>query len=469
MTWRYISGLLLVFLLLGRSSPSFAVEGPSFDCSNGVRQTLAAILCADPAAAQADWEVSSAYWAFYSDDREESAFNQMVNQRCALPVLETAQQRAGRMLLGQIGGGILGTQLQLPSPRAITPVHVRCVVEAFRERANVIRAKLTGDRLREAQLSPEEHIAVQQALITKGFMQNRVKAYGASADGQFGPNTRVAINSYQASIGAATTGFLSDDQRLSLLEDPEQRAAREARASAEEKTRMENVKRQRADEERRKQEAAVAEEAAKRAEAQAKQDAIDREKRRLEQEAAKAAEWQNRIQEAQAKGIEYAKGNDLNWSLTEKLNPMTDDKDYEVSSTQKNERGAVALVQGRCFDNGVRFEAVLHDEEDPKLPLGLPGSSQGGLIGKKRINGEGVFATSFPLDKFRNRIVFSQLSFRQDDSESADTTWRVLAELETSQGTLYLKLPLFDPKIQKLLSSCKRQSVITERRQNGPG
>jgi hypothetical protein len=63
----------------------------------------------------------------------------------------------------------------------------------------------------------------------------------------------------------------------------------------------------------------------------------------------------------------------------------------------------------------------------------------------------------------------TQQSFRQDDSESADATWRVLAEIETSQGTLYIKVPMLDPKIQKLLAACKRQSAINQSRQSNPG
>jgi uncharacterized protein len=55
--------------LLGGSS-AFAVDGPSFDCSHGVRQTLAAILCTVPEAAQADWDVNSAYWALFADEKQ---------------------------------------------------------------------------------------------------------------------------------------------------------------------------------------------------------------------------------------------------------------------------------------------------------------------------------------------------------------------------------------------------------------
>jgi hypothetical protein len=39
-----------------------------------------------------------ACWALFNDDREETKFTAIVNQRCALPRLETAQERAGRVL-----------------------------------------------------------------------------------------------------------------------------------------------------------------------------------------------------------------------------------------------------------------------------------------------------------------------------------------------------------------------------------
>jgi len=282
------------------------------------------------------------------------------------------------------------------------------------------------------------------------------------------------------------------------LDNPEQRQAREASAAAAEKARQAALQVQKAADDRRAQEMAKAEadraaalakaeadrvaaqakaeadraaaqEAARQAEQRAKQAAADRERKRLEEEAAKAAEWQNRMQQAQQKGTEYAKANDLNWSIAEKINPMTDDKDYEVSSTQANDAGAVATVRGRCSNSTILFEASLHDATDQKVPLGLPSSSQGGLIGKKRLNDGSVFAYSFPFDGFKNRIVLSQQSFRQDDPESGETTWRVLAEIETSQGTIYMKVPMFDPKIQKLLAACKRQFVIDQRRDANPG
>jgi peptidoglycan hydrolase-like protein with peptidoglycan-binding domain len=417
---RTIQFTAVTAAVLLSGSHAFAVDGPSFDCSHGVRQTLAVILCVSPEAAQADWDVNRAYWALFTDDREETTFNEAVNQRCAIPM-----------------------------PQLVTEQHVRCVISAFHNRAAALRNRLTGNALAESNLSPDEHVDIQVALAGKGFLQNRVRGYGANADGQFGPNTRSAIKDFQRSIGAQATGFLSNEQRLALAESPEEREAR----AAQEKARQEAL------------------EAQKHAGERAKQAEIDRERKRLEDEAEKAAEWRRRIDEAQKKGPEYAdKVTDLKWSLQESTNPMSDEQDYTVSSRQTNGTGALAAVDGACSKDQVLFGATLHDADDSKIPLGFSKSSAGGIIGNKRINDDSVFATNFPLDKWSNRIVVSRQSFHQDDPESADTTWRVLAEIETSRGTLYIKIPTLDAKIQQLIAACKHHYEIEKRRQpNTPG
>src|SRR5262245_59996686 len=181
-------------LLFSSANNLFAVERPSFDCSKGVRQTLAVILCAVPEAARADWNVNSAYWALFSDDREEITFNMAVNQRCALPSLETQQQRAGRIFIQELGRR-MGTGLpipNIPSPEPLTEQHVGRVINAFNTRAAALRERLRGDALVESKLSPDEHINVQVALDRKGFLRNRERRYGNNPDGQFGPNTRAA-------------------------------------------------------------------------------------------------------------------------------------------------------------------------------------------------------------------------------------------------------------------------------------
>jgi peptidoglycan hydrolase-like protein with peptidoglycan-binding domain len=318
-------------ILLG-GVPGFAVEGPSFDCTHGVNSALAIILCASPEAAQADWDLVSAYWAFSTDDRDQQAFNQSMDQRCALPVI----------------------------PRPITRDHVRCVISAFRNRAAMVRSKLKGDALAESRLSPERHIEIQNALIDRGSLRNRFQNYGANPDGHFGPNTRSAIKEHQRSIGARETGYLSEEQQIGLLESPQQREAREAREKARRDAR----------------------EAQKRAEEQARRE----EENRREQEADKAARWGEKIEEAKKKGPEYAaKIGDLKWSLTERMNPMTEENEYTVSSMQPNGTGAVASIDGVCLNDRVVFQATLLDANDLKQPLGFP-TSAGGVVGNKRIN-----------------------------------------------------------------------------------
>jgi peptidoglycan hydrolase-like protein with peptidoglycan-binding domain len=424
-----------------------------------VRQTLAVILCTNREAARADWDVRRAYWAHFSDDRQETTFNEEVNRRCALPRLETQQERAGRIFAQELGRRFGPGLPVIPAQQPLTEQHVRCVIAAFHNRAAEIRARLTGDALVESNLSPEEHIEIQTALAQKGFLQNRNQKYGASADGQFGPNTRAAIKDFQRSIGSRPTGFLSSEQRVAVVESPEEREFRdEAKKRAEEQRQQDENERERKrlqDEAEKKQ----AEEQRKLDEAKAKQDEIDR-------EAEEATKWRQRIDEAKQKGAEYAaRATDVKWSLQERTDPMTDEQVYTVLSRQTNGTGALAVVEGVCSKNQVLFQATLQDDDDSKIPLGFARSSAGGIIGNKRINDDSSLATNFPLDKWNNRIVVSRQSFRQDDPESADTTWKVLAEIETSRGTLYIKIPTLDAKIQKLFAACKYRYEVEKRRQ----
>jgi hypothetical protein len=460
--------------ILLSSVPGFAADGPSFDCTHGINSVLAIILCSVPEAAQADWDLVSAYWAFSTDDRDQSAFSQSMNQRCALPRQETAEERVGRAFAQEVGRRIWSYTPPVPGPQSITQNHVRCVIAAFHNRAAMLRSKLKGDALAESKLSPEEHIDIQAALIRKGFLRNRFRDYGANDDGQFGPNTRAAIKDYQRSIGARETGFLSSDQRMSLLESPQQREARLADAAAEAKAKQDALDAQRRAEEQKKRDDEQRLEAQKRVEEEAKrkadkekQDAIDREKKRLEDEAEEAAKWREKIEVAKKMGPEYAaKIGHLTWSLTERLNPMTEENEYKVFSTQPNGSGAVASIEGACLKGQVIFQATLHDANDPTRPLGFITSAGGAVVGNKRINDDPVVATTFPTVKWRNRIVVSTLSFSHDSAESADATWRTLAEVETSQGPLYIKIPMFNAKIQTLIANCQRQYEL-EKRRNG--
>jgi uncharacterized protein YecT (DUF1311 family) len=152
---RTLIKLLALALVVSVSgSQAFAVSGPSFDCSHGVRQTLAVILCMNPEAAQADWDVNRAYWALFRDDREETTFNESVNLRCALPRLETQQEQAGRIFIQELGRRFGPGLPIIPAPQPLTEQHVQCVISTFHNRAAALRARLTGDALFESKLSP---------------------------------------------------------------------------------------------------------------------------------------------------------------------------------------------------------------------------------------------------------------------------------------------------------------------------
>ncbi|QHP69450.1 peptidoglycan-binding protein [Bradyrhizobium sp. LCT2] len=438
----------LASVLLCSTGSVHAIDGPSFDCSHGVNTALAIILCSNSDAASADWNMSSAFWAAFKSDRDETeqnAFNQSVSWRCGLPPQPSQLDRF----------------YGFPPPPAqpITQAHVNCVISAFNARTAILRARLRRDALLESKLTPEEHIEIQQALIIKGFLRNRVQKYRANPDGQFGLNTRAAIRDYQRSIGASPTGFLSDQQRVAVLQSPEEMEAREARAAAEAKAKRAAI-------DAKKQ----AEEQAKRAEEQAKQEAEEREKKRLEEEAARAAEWRQKIDEAQRKGPEYAaKLSDVKWTLREHINPMTEEMEYTVLSRQSNGTGAVANVEGFCERNQVPFQATLENDHDPAASLGFITSRfDNGIIGKKRINDGPVEPTSFPAEKWRNRITVASLIFTHDGPEVAETTWRVLAEIETSRGTLYIKIPMFNGNVQKLIANCQHRYEVEKRRGGHP-
>jgi hypothetical protein len=460
--------------ILLSSMPASAVDGPTFDCSRGVNSALAIILCSDPDAARADWNVSSAYWALSTDDQGESAFSQSVNQRCALPRQETPEERAARAFAQQVGGAWGGYRLPVPvpGPQPISRNHVRCVISAFHNRAATLRSKLKGDALTESNLSPEEHQEIQVALIRKGLLRARFRDYGANADGQFGPNTRSAIKEFQRSIGARETGFLSDEQRMELLETPQERQARADRAAAEAKARQDALEAQRQAEEAVAKARQDALEAQKRAEDQAKrdeekrqQDQIERENKRREDEANRAKAWSEKIEEAKTKGPEYAaRVRDIEWYLSERMNPMSEEIEYKVYSTQPNGGGAVASIEGACVKNRVEFQATLLDAADSTRPLGFSTSAGGSVIGNKRINDGPIVPANFPTGKWRNRMVVTTLAFGQDSDEPADTTWRALAEVETSQGTAYIRIPTYNAKIQTLIASCQRQYELWKRR-----
>ena len=237
-----IAAILLAATSVCYSQGGYVPGQPSIDCTKA-HNTVAVILCRAPEAAQADWELNSALWARYFTandtqrqmlDRDQQAWRQSLDQICSLPRYQTQEDQAGQAMAETFGRMMLGPGIRIPGPQPITQAHVNCVVNAYHARAAMFRSKLTGDALAESQLSPEQHAELQQALAEKGFLRPDQIGSGTH-DGEFGPITRKAIEQFQQSLGASASGFLSDDQRSTLLESPQEREARVARAAADKK------------------------------------------------------------------------------------------------------------------------------------------------------------------------------------------------------------------------------------------
>jgi peptidoglycan hydrolase-like protein with peptidoglycan-binding domain len=446
---------LFVALLLVSSGVCFAQNNgsffntPSISCSTP-RNAVSAILCNVPEAARADWEVNAASWATYFSlgeagqkrfDADQDSWRQSLDRICALPSQVGQQEQIGQAFAQTVGLRLFVNGLIIPGPQPITQGHVACLINAYRARATVLRSRLAGDALVESSLSPEQHAAIQMALADKGFLRDDQVGPGTH-DGEFGPITRNAIKAFQQSLDEFPSGFLSSTQRSALMESPAERDARAARLAAEAKARQEALM-----ETERKAAQAAAEQKAKE----------DEENARLQAEAEAARQWSLKVDEARTMGGEYAKAANSKWSLSETDNPMTDDKDYVVTSQQSNGKGVIAVVEGTCRKPGrVTFVATLQDAVDPKSALGLPDFDNGYIAGNKRINDDPQFPTGFLTQKFRNSILISTLTSLGAD-ESIETTWRVLADIDTARGRIIIQIPTFDANVQKLLVACGRQ------------
>jgi hypothetical protein len=172
-------------------------------------------------------------------------------------------------------------------------------------------------------------------------------------------------------------------------------------------------------------------------------------KNALNEEEANAKEWAAKIEEAKVKGIDYLNKSGSAWALKEVNDPMSDEVDSTAVSAQDNGKGVVAEISGMCRFGQVMFTAVLNSTTDD--PLRFAEVEGGYVIGRKRINDDPPVPVHFDTVKWSNQILISSL-----DDKSLYTTWRILAEVETSQGDIIIKIPMFDPNIQKVVTNCKK-------------
>lgn len=167
--------------------PNISTSKPTISCTN-VRSPLGFLLCSDGNAAKADWDVNAATWAYSGtlSDGELSTFQQnqtnwiqSVSRTCKLDTSLNQDQR-------------------------------RCVLESYRTRTTELLGKLRGDALAEARQTPNERATLQAHLFSLGLLRDQ-------PDGEFGPNTRIAIKAFQESRSAPSTGFLTRGDRDALL------------------------------------------------------------------------------------------------------------------------------------------------------------------------------------------------------------------------------------------------------------
>ncbi len=172
-------------------------HGPSFPCgANVAGQPVAQAICLNDELAYRDLAYAIAYQAarWAADDAGKRAL--------------TASARSFiQSLPGQCGLPKLSSLFLVP-----TPTEVRCLRDQYDSRRQELLKQLSGEALEEARLTPEQAVAIQQALQAQGLLSR-----DAAIDGVFGPLTRAAIVHRQRELGRRPTGFAS---RTMLLEKP---------------------------------------------------------------------------------------------------------------------------------------------------------------------------------------------------------------------------------------------------------
>lgn len=174
-------------------------------------------------------------------------------------------------------------------------------------------------------------------------------------------------------------------------------------------------------------------------------------------------------------GEDYANLSETSWESKSEVDPMTDASVVTVQSIQQSGDGTIGFVEGSCVeDRRVRFTALVVDKEGkPTVSIrnDVGGNEFGAYAGELRVNSqtsENGARFLFERRGAPNRIVlFEYTPSMWETSENPlnevlgaqpiqlnKLAWRVLVRLQTSGGELLLRVPLSDPSVQKLISSC---------------
>ena len=181
-------------------------------------------------------------------------------------------------------------------------------------------------------------------------------------------------------------------------------------------------------------------------------------------------EGQQSVAETASKGMAYANTQETSWKLALTKGDTPDQDGISVVSVQENEQGAVAEVTGSCRGGNVMFSAEIVDRKGKpaiKLPLQVDKAGAVGLHAITRINEEApAFGPLFREGTFNNKLNLVTL-FRKNPTVAEtlvsgslyaatllSQTWRVYVQLETSMGSMLIKIPIYDANVQKMIKSC---------------
>jgi hypothetical protein len=176
-------------------------------------------------------------------------------------------------------------------------------------------------------------------------------------------------------------------------------------------------------------------------------------------------------------GRDYAHAGETSWRVLSKQDPMTDRVEVSVESMQRNEQGANAAVTGFCnlsspFAGEVNFSALIVDDLGNGIDLPQAQSWLGhvGTGATVRINDFEPQERILPhKGNFTNELLIASLA--KKDTKSTDAAgraflnlayqtipvsdiWRIYVQFETSRQKILVKIPMYDPAIQKMISAC---------------
>ena len=164
--------------------------GPSFDCGapSVATQPLAQLICSSDDLSKAEMSYVIAYQAL------RHSMDDSGRRRLASDANGFAQGTAAACNIQRAG------KLNRPP----SSQEALCIKERFEAQRLLLLGRMQGHILEEAKLTPEDALAIQKKLQSKGLLP-----VGATVDGIFGPATRTAIEEWQRSVGQRVTGFAS--------------------------------------------------------------------------------------------------------------------------------------------------------------------------------------------------------------------------------------------------------------------